>query len=431
MYGPDHCVPVRVARDDNPETIAQIVQTLRAPELGWPFIQLVVEPGAGSVGPMFAALDALGNGFSVGALVDPVTAVDLAASNALQVLTVALDGRDPLEDLRALATVVRQEGRVLEAVTTADIDEAELERIGFFRVVVRGSDSDPYQLAADAHVDGRGFVHVDGRRSEVPIHEGGLDAALASVGCDFSVFRLPAPLVLPFAYRVPEPEGVSGEVVYSMAGTQAFAVRLEEDECRAALGFRSAEWAEFEAFLGDDSSEHVLFPPFVWSGPGLAPDEEGNLPPRKAQSERCRFAAWLARGLVDEVGYSLGLVHELDYQPAKPNLAHSDNLKPMLQRIDLRLCASLELLARSRAPRARRLLALKALNKVATDEAKRTLHRLAQDGVEGAEQHERLWSTTHAQPRRKKRGNKEPLARLQHFQEALAVMKLANQEGGQ
>lgn len=434
MFGPEYCIPVHLARGDDPDTVAEVVRALRSKEFWHPFVQLTLAPGAGTVEPIVRAIDALGDG-CVGAVLDPGTAVDvLARCDEPFDLALELTGAEPREDIRALAALAHQRERLLEAAVSPGSDGRALQGLPFYRCFVRGSEDDPYRLVSDARVDGRGFVFVEGRRSELPIQVSGLEVALASIGYDLEAFRLQAPLQVPHVFRVPEPDG-DGAVTYHCGGTQAFGSMLAVETCRAALGFRSSEWKEFAAFLGDEAAElerdaNVRFPPFVWGHPDISRNAEGKLPPRTPQSERSTFAAWLALGRTDDVGHALGLVprHEV-YGLEKPNLAHLDTpeLKAHLERMDRRLCAALELLASSRARLERRQAALTALTLAATPGAERALGRLARAGIQGAADEFDRWRRRHGQRKRKARGNKDPFARLQHLHEALAAMA---DEGG-
>lgn len=427
MYGPEYCIPVRISRDDDPGAAAALARAL-GDCAGDYFIRVTFPDGPGPTLPLRAFINALGNRLG-GVELDPATASELFSECSLpHFLAVRLCGDEPVQQLRALVGLATyRELRVVEAVSAAPCDEDSLHAIGFFRVFESSTDADPWRLQTDAHVDASGAVHVAGATSAASIPAVGLAAALASISHSAEAFRLAVQSAVPMTYRVPEPDD-SGTVAYWLGGSQAFGMHMEAEESRAALGFRSEERTEFTSFLGEQPDEaDLLFPSFRWAYPDLAPVPGRSLPPRRATSERCTFAAWLARGMVDEVGFSLGVRHELGDEPSKPNPALLDakTLKAWLNRVDTRLCAALALLVESRVPKETKALALRALEVAATSDAKRTLKSLARKGVANAEAAFAGWERSHWQKRRESTGNSDPHARLFHLQSALEVFTSA------
>lgn len=432
MFGPESCIPVLVSRDDDPAITARLGHELRKHHAADCFIAVVAHGSEGFSDVLRELLSALRGALTVGFESAPTTLLDAAAAGCLpHFVTVRLDREQPPGQLRALVACLHQHTeRVIDASLADPTFAGGLSSLGFFRVFDRDGDDDPLRLTTAAYLDGRGYVHIGASTSPASVLEGGLDSALQSLGASQDVFRLAAPLVIPAAFRVPEPGG-DGEVAYWAGGTQAFGLYLEAEESRAALGFRSSEMKEFAALLGDDAelAEAGLFPAFDWGWPDFSPASGRPMPPRQARSERCTFAAALALGLVDKVGFALGLLHELPGSPdvdPKPNLAYLDDgqLKATLDRIDTRWCATLELLARSRAEPEKIRRAFTALEVAGTSEARRTLIRLARTHhVQHADTALARWQSTHRQKRRQQRANKDPQVRLKQLRDSLEAFK--------
>ncbi len=424
MYGPESCIPVRVSRSDDPDTLAGLGQRLAA-EAGCDFLVHVrLEPGAGPLSPLYALFDSLQGTTVVLDAAPPALVEVLAGAKAPHLVTVRLTGSEQLHELGALIALAHQEVRVVDA-TTSDLTAADaLESLGFFRVFTPGGEDDPYRLRADVFVDGTGQLRAGDSFHSASVVDAGVEGASRALGHTMDAFRLASPFMIPMAFRVPEPDG-SGTVRYWCGGSQAFGAYLEAEESRAALGFRSNEIAEFGEFLGEDveAAAQGLFPAFDWGWPDFAPAPRGPLPPRQAKSERCTFAAALARSRADRVGFALGLLNELPGAEPKANLAYLDDgrLRAALDRVDARWCAALELLAQSRATDEARQRAITALEVASTSEARRALTRLQKNGVTRAGTALARWKTSHSRKKREKRSNSDPQARLKWLQESLEV----------
>lgn len=424
MYGPEFCIPVRVSRRDNPDAVARLGEVLAA-EAGPDFLVHVrLEPGEGSLGALNALLDSLQNAMVVLEAAPPDLVGLLASANAPHFLVVRLDGSERFAELGALIAVAHQEVRVVDAAVVDQGSVEALQELGFFRVFVPGTEDDPFRVRADVFVDGAGLLRAGDRRPPGSVVDAGLEQAARAVGESIDLFRLAGPLMIPMAFRIPEPDD-RGQVSYWCGGSQSFGAYFEAEESRAALGFRSSEVADFSAFLGEDfdAGAQGLFPAFEWGWPDFAPAPRGPLPPRQARSERCTFAAALARGRADRVGFALGLLHELSGAESKPNLAHLDEgrLGAALDRVDRRWCAALELLAQSRAADETRQRAVLGLEVASTSEARRALVRLQKHGVAPATAALARWKSSHSRKRREKRSNADQQARLKWLQESLEV----------